>query len=61
VTLAEAWNGNTWTVQPTPVPRSGTSSTLAGVSPAPGSTFKAVGSHLSSSQVSVTLAEAGPR
>ena len=60
VTLAEAWNGTTWTVLPTPPPRSGTNSVLAGVSRRPATSFTAVGSHLSSAQVSVTLAETGP-
>ena len=60
VTLAEAWNGSTWSIQPTPAPRSGTNSVLAGVSPASATSFTAVGGHLSGAQVSVTLAETGP-
>jgi hypothetical protein len=60
VTLAEAWNGSTWTVQSTPRPSSGTNSVLASVARGPGAGFTAVGSHLSSAQVSTTLAETGP-
>jgi hypothetical protein len=59
-TLAEAWNGSTWSIQPTPAPRSGTGSVFAGVSPTSATSFTAVGSHLSSADVSVTLAETGP-
>lgn len=31
ITLAEAWNGSAWTVQPTPVPAGGSDSSLLGV------------------------------
>ena len=60
VTLAEAWNGSTWTVQTTPPPSSGTDSALASVSATPGAGFTAVGGHLGSAGVGVTLAETGP-
>lgn len=60
VTLAEAWNGTSWTVQATPRPASGTNSVLAGVAHGPATGFTAVGSHLSPASVSTTLAETGP-
>jgi hypothetical protein len=59
-TLAEAWNGSTWSIQPTPAPRSGTNSVFAGVSPFSATSFIAVGGHLSAAAVTVTLAETGP-
>lgn len=44
VTLAAAWNGTTWTVEPTPVPSGATASSLAAVAcPSPG-VCSAVGS-----------------
>jgi hypothetical protein len=59
VPLAEAWNGSTWSIQPTPAPRGGGSG-FGGVSPTSATSFTAVGGHLSGSQVLVTLAETGP-
>ena len=59
VPLAEAWNGTTWSIQPTPSPRGGGSG-FSGVSPTSATSFTAVGGHVSGSQVLVTLAETGP-
>ena len=59
VPLAEAWNGSTWSIQPTPAPPGGGSG-FGGVSPTSATSFTAVGGHLSGSQVLVTLAETGP-
>jgi len=45
VTLAEAWNGSAWTVQPTPNPAGGSNSNLAGVSCGSPSACLAVGDY----------------
>jgi len=58
-TLAEHWNGTTWSPQPTPNPSGATSSVLSGVSctSATTTTCTAVGSYVNSSGVQQTLAE----
>lgn len=43
LTLAEAWNGSTWSVQSTPVPTGSVESFLSGVSCSPSGTCMAVG------------------
>jgi hypothetical protein len=57
VTLAEAWNGTSWTIQPTPNPSGAGFSTLAGVSCFTAFACTAVGSSYDGSNF-VTLAEA---
>jgi hypothetical protein len=58
VTLAEVWNGTSWTIQKTPNPTGGTGSRLLGVSCTAATTCVAAGSYLNSSRTSETLAEA---
>jgi len=55
-TLAEAWNGATWVVQPTPNPSATTNAVLSGVSCSSSTTCTAVG-HYSGSTMIATLAE----
>ena len=55
VTLAERWDGTSWTIQPTPNPTGSSESTLAGVSCSAASACTTVGSSLTNS---ATLAEA---
>lgn len=57
-TLAERWNGSTWTVQPTPSPAGALGSSLYGVSCASSDACIAVGTYENSSKLDVTLAEA---
>ena len=56
-TLAEAWNGTSWTIQSTPVPAGSTTSQLNGVSCTSASACIAVGSFTKASTTR-TLAEA---
>jgi hypothetical protein len=56
VTLAEGWNGSTWSIQPTPNPAGGSNITLYGVSCASASACTAVGGS-SNGTTMVTLAE----
>jgi hypothetical protein len=59
VSLAERWNGTSWSVQPTPnPPGSGNTVYLPGVSCTSGSTCTAVGSFHNSAGLGGTLAEA---
>jgi hypothetical protein len=57
VSLAEAWNGTSWSLQSTPNPTGAEASFLDAVSCATAGTCTAVGSHVNSSGTSVTLAE----
>jgi hypothetical protein len=58
VTLAEGWNGKTWTVQPSPNGSSaGAGSQLYGVSCAAADFCEAVGTYFNSSDVHMALAE----
>ncbi|MGD0082452.1 MAG: hypothetical protein ABSD78_04545, partial [Acidimicrobiales bacterium] len=57
VTLAEAWNGTRWAIQPTPNPTGATDSTLSGVSCTLATACTAVGSYDNSHGAGVTLAE----
>jgi hypothetical protein len=57
VTLAEVWNGMSWSIQSTPNPSGTTISVLDGVSCTSASACSAVGSYVDSSGVEVTLAE----
>ena len=57
VTLAEAWNGTSWSVQATPNPSGALGSVLAGVSCTSAHACTAVGQYLNSSGVDLTLAE----
>jgi hypothetical protein len=57
-TLAEAWDGTSWSVQSTPNPSNLTTSGLDGVSCTSPSACRAVGSYHSYSGVDVTLGEA---
>lgn len=57
VTLAETWNGRTWTITPTPNARDGTESTLEAVSCRSSTVCMAVGSYRNRIAVQVTLAE----
>jgi hypothetical protein len=56
VTLAEAWDGTTWTTQPTPNPPAAPVSELSGVS-CTVSTCIAAGFHTKPSGIGTTLAE----
>jgi hypothetical protein len=56
-TLAEAWNGTTWTIQPTANPPAATSSRLNSVSCATSSACTAVGYYTNSAGNDLTLAE----
>ncbi len=57
-TLAEAWNGTSWSIQTTPVPSGAQSSELSGVACTSASACTAVGAYTDSSGVQGTLAEA---
>jgi hypothetical protein len=57
-TLAEAWNGTTWTIEPTPEPIGGLSGGLASVSCTSATACTAVGRYEDSAGNRVTLAEA---
>ena len=57
VTLAEAWNGTAWTLQPTPNPSGTTNSGLSGVSCSAASACEANGFYTNSAGTNVTLAE----
>jgi hypothetical protein len=57
LTLAEAWDGTSWTIQPTPNPTGGTNGPLDAVSCATRTACTAVGGYVNSSGASVTLAE----
>ena len=56
VVLAEAWNGTTWSIQPTPNPTGATYSTLTGIACSSVSTCTAVGSYYNGSNT-LTLVE----
>ena len=56
VTLAEGWNGTTWSIQHTPNPAGGSNSTLNGVSCASATACTAVGGSFNGT-TGVTLAE----
>jgi hypothetical protein len=58
MTLAEAWNGTSWTIQATPNPGSTNGSLLYGVACTAQSACTAVGAYYNSSDLEVTLAEA---
>jgi hypothetical protein len=57
VTLAERWNGASWTVQSTPDPTGATDSTLFGVDCAAATSCTAVGTYTAKSHAILTLAE----
>src|SRR5205085_8622188 len=57
-TLAEAWNGSSWSIQPTPNPNRGRSPVLSAVSCGSASDCMAVGQYYDSSATQLTLAEA---
>jgi hypothetical protein len=57
-TLAEVWNGTSWTVQTTPNPEGAIDSSLDAVSCSSATTCTAVGSYENSSYAELTLAEA---
>jgi hypothetical protein len=57
-TLAERWDGTTWTVAPTPNPAGATSSSLSGVSCPTANACSAVGNYVSNSGAQETLVEA---
>jgi hypothetical protein len=57
LTLAERWNGTSWTIQHTPNPASSTDSALDGVSCTSASACTAVGDYTNSSGHQFTLAE----
>jgi hypothetical protein len=57
LTLAERWDGVSWTIQATPTPSGATSSQLSGVSCLAAGTCTAAGSYVDSSGVTMTLAE----
>lgn len=57
LTLAELWNGTTWSVLPTPTPTGATGSALGGVSCATASACAAVGYYVNASGVDMTLVE----
>ena len=56
--LAETWNGNSWSVQPTPTPANATHGVLDGASCSSTSDCVAVGYYTDSSGAQVTFAEA---
>ena len=58
VTLAEAWNGTSWTIQTTPTPSGATSSSLAAVSCTSSSACTAVGSYIDGTGTTLSFAEA---
>ncbi len=57
LTLAEAWDGTSWTIQPTPNPAGAAYSDLIGVSCTSAAACTAVGQHADSNGFPVTLAE----
>jgi IPT/TIG domain len=57
VTLAETWNGTTWSIQSTPNPTGATLSRLQGLSCTSSTACTAVGLYHNSSNVELTLAE----
>ena len=57
-TLAEAWNGTSWSIQPSPNPSGSPESVLYGVSCTSASACTAVGYYTNSAGTDVTLAEA---
>ena len=57
VTLAESWNGTTWTIQATPKPAGSTGSSLSGVSCTSAAACTAAGSYTDSAGTTLTLAE----
>jgi hypothetical protein len=57
VTLAESWNGTTWSIQSTPNPTGGSKNLLQGVSCSSSTACTAVGQYVNSSGTYVTLAE----
>jgi hypothetical protein len=57
VTLAERWNGNSWSIQPTPNPSGGQNSGLVGVSCATATACTAVGRFTNSLGFGVPFAE----
>ncbi len=58
VTLAEAWNGTSWSMEATPNPSSATKDVLSGVSCTAADACTAVGFYVNGSGVEVALAEA---
>jgi hypothetical protein len=58
LTLAEAWNGTSWSLQPTPNPTDGQQDVLDGVSCTSSAACTAVGNYATSTGTLVTLAEA---
>ena len=56
-TLADSWNGTTWTLQTTPNPAGATTSALSGVSCTAASACTAVGYYVDASGVDMTLVE----
>jgi hypothetical protein len=58
VSLAERWDGTTWTVEPTPMPAGGIASELVGISCTSATTCTAVGDVTNSAHTTLTLAEA---
>jgi hypothetical protein len=56
-TLAEVWNGTSWTLQATPNPSGAIASSLYGVSCSSATACAAVGTYINSSNTEVTLAE----
>jgi len=57
VTLAEAWNGTSWSIQPTPNPAGATTSALSGVGCSTIIACTAVGYYVNGSGVDLTLKE----
>ena len=57
VTLAESWNGTSWSIQPTPTPPGSTNSAFAGVSCATSNACMAVGVDNSQTGKNAALAE----
>jgi hypothetical protein len=57
MTLAERWDGTSWTIQPTPNPTGGTFNSLSGVSCTSATACTAAGSYLNSAESYVTLVE----
>ena len=57
LTLAEQWNGTTWTIQTSPNPNGATYSALSGVSCITATACTAVGDYVNASGTDVTLAE----
>ncbi len=58
LTLAEVWNGTTWSVESTPNPSGATTSSLDGVSCTSSTACQAVGNYFNKSGTEFTLAEA---